>query len=227
MLATEDGLDDIGVDRTPRLSDYGKFQEAMSWLCREKHEYETCVLDTADWLEPAINAHVCQVHGKGGIEDFGYGKGYTFADEEWAKVLNGFEYLRTNKGMSIIILAHARVVKFMDPGSDGYDRYEPDLHKSICSRLQEWCDEVFFATYKVATKKTDEVFGRTRTRGIGSGDRVLYTSEMPTHLAKRRMSLPDMLPLKYEEYAKHLGNGQGNIDGVVVDGSSKRKGNQK
>jgi len=220
MLPTEDGLNDIDCNRTPLINTYGKFQEAMSFLCREDHEFNAACIDTLDWLEPLLWAHVCTQHGKASIEEFGYGKGYTFALAEWDRVIKALDFLREHKSMSIILLAHAKVVKFMDPESDGFDRYEPDLHKSVASRLMEWCDEVFFAGYRVATKKVEEGFNQTRMRGVSS-ERVVYTCEMPSHLAKRRVALPDVLPLNYDAYAAAM-NG-GNIAGVVVDGSSKRK----
>jgi hypothetical protein len=49
---------------------------------------------------------------------------------------------------------------------------------------------------------------------------------MPSHLAKRRVKLPDVMPLSYESYAAAMANG--NIKGLVVDGSSKpKKGESK
>ena len=39
----------------------------------------------------------------------------------------------------------------------------------------------------------DEGFNRTRVQGIGSGERVLKTTERPAHLAKNRLNLPDEL----------------------------------
>ena len=49
------------------------------------------------------------------------------------------------------------------------------MHKSASALVQEWCDEVLFATYKVYTKVSDEGFSRKKARGIGTGERVIYT----------------------------------------------------
>ncbi len=54
----------------------------------------------------------------------------------------------------------------------------------------------------VFTKQTDEGFSRKRTQGIGTGERILRTTERPTHIAKNRLGLPDELPLDWNEYEK-------------------------
>ena len=109
------------------------------------------------------------------------------------------------------------------------------MHKLAAPLLQEWADEVLFATYRVSTIQRDEGFGQTRTRAIGSGERVVFTSETPTHAAKRRIQLPDQLPLEWSEYQRLWpSDGQvkqqqvgpavvaGDITGIVTDGHSKK-----
>jgi hypothetical protein len=123
-------------------------------------------------------------------------------------------------------LSHAKVEKFSPPDSDPYDRWVPDLHKQASALVQEWCDEVLFATYQVSTIKRDEGYGATRTRAIGNADRVVHTAESPTHAGKRRITLPDTLPLDWAAYREcwPTMNGQlGNVTGIVIDGHSKQK----
>ena len=43
----------------------------------------TLVIDTIDWAETLAIESVCAQHGKKGIEDFGYGNGYTYVREEF------------------------------------------------------------------------------------------------------------------------------------------------
>ena len=107
--------------------------------------------------------------------------------------------------MMVILIAHAKIERFENPETDAYDRYSPRLNKHASALIQEWCDEVLFATYKVHTKQTEEGFDKTRTRGIGTGDRIIRTTERPAHMAKNRMDLPEELPLDYRVYAEHLG----------------------
>lgn len=221
FLQTEEGLDDIGADRSPLCRTFGDLANCLSWLMANDHQYQTVVLDTLDWTERLVHAATCEKHGKKSIEDFGYGRGYTFSLRVWEWLRNELQGLRDNREMNVILLAHARVTRFEDPAGAAYDRYEPDMHKTVSPMWQEWCDEVLFTRHLVATVKQDEGYGRERTRGIGTGERVCYTTEMATHLAKRRIAMPDQIPLSWEEYAKHWPGG-GNIAGVVVNGSSKQ-----
>jgi hypothetical protein len=106
--------------------------------------------------------------------------------------------------MTVVLIAHAKIERFENPETDSYDRYSPRLHKLASHVIQEWCDEVFFATYKVYTKQADEGFNRKKAKGIGTGERVMFTTERPSHLAKNRLNLPDELPLDWQAYAAHF-----------------------
>mgnify|MGYP006437122819 CR=1 FL=1 len=202
FIQTEDGLADIDCERFPLAVRYEDVMEMLGNLYTEPHEYKTLVVDSLDWLEKLIHDKTCRTRGVESMEDIGYGKGYVFALDIWREVLAGFDALRNQRGMSVILLAHAQIEKFNNPETDPYDRYAPHLHKRASATLQEWCDEVLFATYKVHTKSTDEGFNRTNTKGIGTGERVLRTTERPSHIAKNRLNLPDEIPLDYREYAR-------------------------
>ncbi len=43
---------------------------------------------------------------------------------------------------------------------------------------------MLFATYKVLTRQTEEGFDKTRISRIGTGDRILRTTERPAYMAK-------------------------------------------
>ncbi|KPK68886.1 MAG: oxidoreductase [Acidithiobacillales bacterium SM23_46] len=204
FVQTEDGLGEINCKRFPLAHRYNDVLMALGELYTESHEYRTVVIDSLDWLERLIWAQVCQNRGVESIEDIGYAKGYTFALTQWREVLAGLEALRNEREMMIILIAHAKIERFENPETEGYDRYSPRLHKTASAIVQEWCDEVLFATYKVLTRKVDEQFGRAQHRGIGTGERIIRTTERPAHVAKNRLSLPDEIPLDYRVYAALL-----------------------
>lgn len=204
FIQTEDGLGQIECAKFPLAEDYAQVITALSELYSEKHDYRTVVVDSLDWLERLIWAEVCRKRGVESIEDIGYAKGYIFALTQWREVLDGLTALRNERGMAVILIAHCTIEKFENPETDTYDRYVPRLHKHANAMLQEWSDAVLFATYKVHTKTVDEGFGRTRAQGIGSGERIIRTTERPAHVAKNRLNLPDELPLDYQAYAQHL-----------------------
>jgi hypothetical protein len=204
FIQTEDGLGEIDCDRFPLAETFDQAIAALSELYSEKHAYRTVVLDTLDGLERLIWSDVCKKRGVESIEDIPYAKGYVLALTQWREFLQGLNALRNERGMMVILLAHAKIEKFENPETETYDRYVPRLHKLASAVVQEWCDEVLFATYKVFTKKLDEGFSQTRTQGIGTGERIIRTTERPAHVAKNRLNLPDELPLDWNVYAKHL-----------------------
>jgi hypothetical protein len=204
VIQTEDGLGDIDCSKFPVATTLEAVMAAIGALYSEKHNFRTVVVDSCDWLERLIWAAVCQARMVPSLEDIGYGKGYLIALQHWREVLDGLTALRDERGMAVILIAHAKVERFDDPQSESYDRFVPRLHKTAAALLSEWCDEICFATYKIFTKGTDEGFNRSRVQGLGSGERVLKTTERPSHLAKNRLNLPDELPLAWSEIARFL-----------------------
>jgi hypothetical protein len=207
FLQTEDGLGEIDCDKFPLATSLEQVKRILSELYSEKHPYLTVVVDSVDWLERLIWADVCRKHNVESIENIGYAKGYVFALTQWRYLLEGLSALRNDKGMAVILIAHARIERFENPETESYDRYVPRLHKLAAAVVAEWCDEVLFATYKVYTKQTEEGFDRKRRQGIGTGERIIRTVERPAHLAKNRLNLPEELPLIWSAYASHFNNG--------------------
>ena len=207
FIQTEDGLGEIDCHKFPLTTTFDEAMQALSELYTEKHAYRTVVVDSLDWLERLIWAEVCRKRNVEIIEDIGYAKGYVFALTEWREFLEGLSALRNDRGMSAVLIAHARIERFENPETESYDRYVPRLHRLASQVIQEWCDEVLFATFRVYTKQTDEGFDRKRTQGIGTGERILRTVERPAHVAKNRLGLPEEMPLDWEAYAHHLTNG--------------------
>jgi hypothetical protein len=169
-----------------------------------------------DWLERLIHAEVCQKRSVESIEDIGYGKGYVFALPFWREVLAGLDALRNERGMEVILVAHAQIEKFANPETETYDRYVPRLQKLASALVQEWCDEVLFATYRVHTRTATEGFDRKRVQAIGTGERILRTTERPAHVAKNRLALPDEIPLDHRVYAAYA-RGENPIEMAVTE----------
>src|SRR5690606_599575 len=179
--------------RFPMATSLAQVLDALASLYQEDHGFKTVVIDSLDWLERLIWAEVCLKRNVPSIEDIAYGKCYTFALSHWRDVLDGLSALRNERGMTVVLLAHAKVERFENPETESFDRYAPRLHKTACAMVIEWCDEVLFANYKVFTKATDEGFNRTRVQGAGTGERILRTSARPAHIAKNRLGPPDAL----------------------------------
>lgn len=243
FLNVEDGLGDIDCAKTEKLNSFSDVCRAIEWA--KGSEFRTLVLDTADWLERLIFNQVASDAGKPNIAEIGFGKGYGEATKKWEHILYLLEAARLY-GKGIVLLAHARVVRFENPETQAYDRYELDLHKSSSGMLQEWCDEVLFASFRVFTRTEDQGFGKERTIALGGKERYIRTNESAAAVAKNRLRLPDELPMSWAAYAAHLASyappkiqeavppalqeaagffgdslGGGDISGLVKDGSSK------
>lgn len=204
LLPTEDGLGSLQVAHFPILRSYDAVVEAISALYEQDHDYQTIVIDSADWLEPLVWAETARAHGKDDIEAFGYGKGYLYALDQWRDILDGLNALRAEKSMAIVFLAHTEIKRFDAPDSEPYDRYQIKLQPRAAALLEEWADAVLFATFRVFTSREDVGFNRTVTRGIGDGTRVMYTEERPAFKAKNRYRLPPELPLDWSAFADSI-----------------------
>ena len=204
FIQTEEGLDALNVTAFPLARSYEEVMEAIQSLYSEKHEFNSVILDSADWLEQLIWKKVAENHKVSSLEDIGYGKGYIYAIDLWRDILEGFDLLRNEKNMQVMFLAHTQIRRFDDPLADSYDRYMLDLHKGAASIISEWCDILAFANYQLATIQQDVGFDKKKTRAIGTGTRVLHTQERPGWVAKSRWPLPETMPLNYTEVSNAL-----------------------
>lgn len=205
FLAAEDGVRHLDVASFPEPHSFGEVLDAVRTLAAEPHEFRTLVVDTVDWIEPLIWQDVCQRNGWRSIEDPGYGKGYAVALEDWRRFLAACDYLRTQRGMEIILLAHAAVKPFSNPAGQDYSRYECKLAKAAAALVREWCDANLFAVHE---EFVQEAKGLTRAKGVSTGRRVLKTVRTAAWDAKNRHGLPEELPLDYAAYAEARAAGQ-------------------
>lgn len=199
LLPTEDGVGLLDVARFPLLRSYTSVLEAARLLLVHDVPYETLVIDTLDALEPLVWERVREQTGKR-VEDHGYGKGYILAAEAWKEILDLLDELRGTKGMGVVLIAHSEIRSYQSPEHDAYDRYVMRLQKRARELVSDWADAVLFVNYRVHTIKTESGWTSV-TRGIGTGERVLCTTERPAFAAKNRYGLPDELPLDWGAFA--------------------------
>ena len=203
FIQTEDGLGEIACDKFPLAQTVEDVLANLAALSTEPHDFQTVVVDSLDWLERLIFDAVCREYRVASIEkaDGGYQRGYVHALTHWRKVVDALGALRANKGMAVILIAHAKVEKFEDPEASTYDRYSPRLHKHACALLTEWSDAVLVATRKFRTEVEDKGFGRERAIAVGvgadGGERILRCVGSPACVAKNRYGLPGELPLSW------------------------------
>lgn len=189
FIQTEDGLDALDVPAYPLAKTWQDVLNSINELATTDHDRKTLVLDSADWLERLIHVQISEEKKVKTLEDIGYGKGYLFALDLWRQYIDATNYLRDNKDMTIINIAHSTIKRFENPETDAYDRHQIKMHEKASALLIENSDIILFVNEMVGVKKETEGFSK-RTRAIGTGERVLYAESRPSFVAGNRFSLP-------------------------------------
>lgn len=199
FIDTEGSTKKLDVARFEAPSSWEMLLSQVDYVISHPNEFKTLVIDTADWAQTLCVKHICDKNQVSGIESFGYGKGYTYASEEFGRLLNRLDDV-VGKGINVVLTAHAQIVKFEQPDEMGaYDRWAMKLinspKTSISAMVKEWADMVLFCNYKTYSVAVDEKGKKHKAQG---GKRVMYTSHHPCWDAKNRDGLPDELPMDYE-----------------------------
>jgi hypothetical protein len=155
-----------------------------------------------------LHKQLCEKHEAESLADdsckaFSFGRGYAMARDLIDKFLAILSRFR-DKGVHVVLIGHATVVRHDPPDMESYDKYELSVDKRAAGLVREWSDEVWFLRYREMTRPEDVGFGRERNIAIGDGERVLYAQERPAWSAKSRLGLPDKLTVKDGFLDKYL-----------------------
>jgi len=203
-IITEEGLDNLDVDAFPKATKLDEVKSALRTLATEPHEYQSVFIDSLDWLEPLILQNVCEAHRVKNIEDIGYGKGYIMADDLWRDFFAALDYLRNERGMTVICIAHEQINKVKNPTlADDYDAYSLKLNKRAVGIINEWADIIGFANHEVITRATDAGFNQKDIKAVATGQRKLHLNPHPAYIAGNRYGVPDV-PLSWAAFSQAL-----------------------
>ena len=204
FLDLDNGSHWLDVDRV-KLESYAAVKAAIAELSKDAQGYQTVVIDTADKLEALVVEAIINTVPKGdgrqvqGLEDYGYGKGYTYVAEWLGKFLDSLTLFQRKTEMNIVIVSHAWQRKVESPSeTNSYDHYELKLGKKAAPLLREWPDFLFFLNYDINVMSKD---GKSIATG---GQRCIYTSHTPYYDAKTRADLPERLRLDDKGVAQVL-----------------------
>ena len=196
FLDIEQGTSHLDVDRC----DINSWKQLTDALAEAKAtDYQTIVIDSADWAERLCVEDLLASSKKTSIEDFGYGKGWVMVAERISRMLTSIDAL-IDSGKHVVLIAHSRIVKFEAPDALApYDRYELKLSKQCSPLLKEFADELWFLRFKTKVSTTDT----GRGKGLGGKERVMLTTHSAAYDAKTRSGLAEELPLEWAAVA-HL-----------------------
>lgn len=202
FIDIEGGLDALDVAKFPVAQTYQDVLDAVDALTNDEHDFNALALDSLDWMEKLVWAHVCKQHNVASIEQVGggFGKGYIEAEAVFADFLRRLDRLRDSRNMAIVLIAHDLVSKMQPPDGEPYNYAELKLHQRAASRLKEWSDCIGYATEKTYMKKDDLGFNKKHVRAVGSNNRVLVVGKNPAYVTGNRYGMADEVPLDWEAF---------------------------
>ena len=200
FIDTEGGTSHLDVRRLQKPASWEELISLIKEVAATPDVCRTLVVDTADWAEQLCIDHICARYKQPGIESFGYGKGYTYLAEEFARMLAACDEVILS-GKNVVITAHAKMRKQELPDEQGaFDRWELKLSKQTAPLLKEWPDALLFLNFKTLVVTTE-----SNTHKAQGGRRVIYTSHSPVWDAKNRHNMPEELDLSYASIAPIFG----------------------
>lgn len=198
FIDTEGSTKDMDVARLPKASSWVMLMEQVKYVKMHPEVCRTLVVDTADWAEMLCINHILGKNQKNSIEEFGYGKGYVYIQEEFGRFLNLLEEV-VQAGIQVVLTAHAKMRKFEQPDELGaYDRWEMKLSRGVAPMVKEWADMVLFCNYKTLVVNVDGQGAQKGKNKAQGGKRVLYTTHHNCWDAKNRYGLPEEVSFEYE-----------------------------
>ena len=201
FIDTEGGTSHLDVRRLQKPASWEELISLIREVAATPDVCRTLVIDTADWAEQLCIDHICAKYKQPGIESFGYGKGYTYLAEEFARMLTACDETILS-GKNVVITAHAKMRKQELPDEQGaFDRWELKLSKQTAPLLKEWPDALLFLNFKTLVVATEN-----NSHKAQGGKRVIYTSHSPVWDAKNRHGMPEELDLSYASIAPVFGD---------------------
>ena len=199
FLQIEDGTPgDLEIFSFGKIETFADLMERLSQLYTEPHDLRTVVVDSVTELQRLVWNETCargddKGNPKKQIEDFGYGKGYVYSLRVWQEILDGLNALRSQRGMTVILIAHAKVDRFDDPETQSYSRYEIDLHDKVVGMIERDMDAILFLKTPVSVKVEDQGFNKERAIAQGSRQVMIHTAGRPAYVAKNRYGMPEKI----------------------------------
>jgi hypothetical protein len=202
FIRAEDGLQSVPIDRRPDafpvLANVDDLWNQLISLMKEKHDYQTLVIDSVTQLETLFTDYVIESDPKKpkslAQAMGGYGAGYQAVASMHSRVRKAAKLLNENKNMHVVFIAHSDVSTIELPDQDPYSRYELRLHKKS---MPHYVDNVDLVAYlKLETFTTGE---GERKKAISDGTRVAVCHTAAAQISKNRYGIVEPLFVKEGE----------------------------
>jgi hypothetical protein len=183
-------------------------------LRREKHDYKTVVFDTLDGIEPLIISKWLEDHPKSDSPADDFYKGYADmakgfkpnskkSRQYWGLFVEAVETL-VDDGMNVIMICHSKVKSTKDPEKGEYDRWQPKIDDRAWQFVTGISDFVFFAEHETHVISERGRGGKSITKTVSTDNRFIRTTFQASSVSKRRIQLPEQLPLEFAAFQAEL-----------------------
>lgn len=195
FIDMEGGLNYMDVARTPTLTKVDDFYTVLAELYNTakdgKREYDTIVVDSADWLvrkvvEKAAGIDKTKLDETLNRSNGGYGNGKQVLENHIRTKLLPMLVLLNKQGYGICLIAHADRKTLMSSEGNDVEQITPKIDVNTMNVFVEWCDNVFYLKKDIA------------------GERILVLESDDVALAKNRLSLTGEVKLSETDINKLL-----------------------
>ncbi len=192
FLDVEGGLNYIDCARTPQITKLETFYQYVVELYQAaksgKKEFDTVVVDSADWLVRKIieeaagidSAHLTETLNK---SNGGYGNGKQVLENQIRTRLLPALVSLNKQGYGICLIAHADKKELTDQDGVSIEQIAPKIDTSTMNVFVEWVDNVFYL----------------KNNG---GERSIVVDNNDTVLAKNRLGLSGEYNLSENSFAE-------------------------
>ena len=184
---------DVTCDSFPICKSFEEIISCLESLKNEKHDYQTLVINTLDWVEKLLLAEARKLQETDAFvkADGGFGQNNDLALLSWRQMTSMLYSLREEKDMTIILLAREK----SENQSDTRPFPPLELHRSATVLWCEWCDAVLHATFGPVTPNPED------------RSRILLRDTTTKCNIKNRYNIPDALPFRWSSLAEHFAPG--------------------
>lgn len=209
---TDPGLGTLECRKLPRSKTYEEFMDWIPVIRNNVSEFQTLVVDSLGPLEQLIWKHTCErfrtkdnrITKLNHISDAGYGAGYVQAMQYWEPFFQFLDELNEEHGKGIVLIAHARPDIAVNTDTEDSLKMMPAVYKHVQNRLDQWCDEIFYA-YMPTFTRSEERDGKIKVKGTKSvSERLMCCIGCGCWMAKNRLDLPLEIEFSYDVYKQHV-----------------------
>jgi len=184
FIRAEDGMQSIRCDAFPLITKANQLFDQLRALYKEDHKYKTVVVDSVTALDVLFTKHIIETDS-GDIESLnrargGYGNGAQALSEMHRRVREACGFLRDERGMNVVFIAHADTDTIDPPDGDPYTRYTFRLNKKSVQHYEADVDLVGFLKIQAFISEG---------KALTDGSRTLTVTAGPAQVSKNRFDI--------------------------------------